>query len=114
MRRAIAFCKDISASKMIQRRIPPSSRSTWNPMKAKRPRAIQALECELEHVDGTINAHERSDRLLNWLKETRRCACRILTNARCLSEGVDVPALDAILFLTRASPRLTWCSRSAA
>jgi predicted helicase len=28
--------------------------------------------------------------------------CRILTNARCLSEGVDVPALDAVMFL---SPR---------
>ena len=26
--------------------------------------------------------------------------CRVLTNARCLSEGVDVPALDAVLFLT--------------
>ena len=25
--------------------------------------------------------------------------CRILSNARCLSEGVDVPALDAILFM---------------
>ena len=25
--------------------------------------------------------------------------CRILTNARCLTEGIDVPALDAILFL---------------
>jgi len=26
-------------------------------------------------------------------------SCRILTNARCLSEGVDVPALDAVMFL---------------
>ena len=25
--------------------------------------------------------------------------CRILSNARCLTEGVDVPALDAIMFL---------------
>ena len=25
--------------------------------------------------------------------------CRILTNARCLTEGVDVPNLDAVLFL---------------
>ena len=28
--------------------------------------------------------------------------CRILSNARCLSEGIDVPALDAVLFM---SPR---------
>jgi len=26
--------------------------------------------------------------------------CRILSNARCLSEGVDVPALDAVIFLS--------------
>ena len=29
--------------------------------------------------------------------------CRILTNARCLSEGVDVPALDAVMFLNPRS-----------
>ena len=50
-------------------------------------------------MDGTLNAKSR-DRLLNWLKdEYGDNACRILTNARCLSEGVDVPALDAILFM---------------
>jgi predicted helicase len=50
-------------------------------------------------VDGTFNAKARN-RLLDWLKEEHgEHACRILTNARCLSEGVDVPALDAILFM---------------
>ena len=38
--------------------------------------------------------------LLDWLKaEAEGKTARILTNARCLSEGVDVPALDAIMFL---------------
>ncbi|WP_221931956.1 type ISP restriction/modification enzyme [Paracoccus sp. M683] len=38
--------------------------------------------------------------MLDWLKaEASDQTCRILTNARCLSEGVDVPALDAIMFL---------------
>src|SRR5690606_4601664 len=37
---------------------------------------------------------------LDWLKEpTSDNTCRILTNARCLSEGVDVPSLDAVMFL---------------
>jgi hypothetical protein len=37
---------------------------------------------------------------LAWLKSpVAEGECRILTNARCLSEGVDVPALDAVLFL---------------
>lgn len=57
------------------------------------------LVCEVEHVDGTFNALARN-RKLDWLKaDTEENTCRILSNARCLSEGVDVPALDAVLFL---------------
>ncbi len=53
----------------------------------------------VEHVDGTFNALAR-DAKLSWLKApVAEDECRILTNARCLSEGVDVPALDAVLFL---------------
>lgn len=47
-----------------------------------------------------MNASEKEAKL-NWLKaETPDNTCRILSNVRCLSEGVDVPALDAVLFLT--------------
>ena len=50
-------------------------------------------------MDGTFNAKSRGV-LLDWLKaDAGEDTCRILTNARCLSEGVDVPALDAILFM---------------
>jgi predicted helicase len=57
------------------------------------------LLCEARHVDGTFNVLERNERL-DWLKaESPENTCRILSNARCLSEGVDVPALDAVLFL---------------
>jgi predicted helicase len=57
------------------------------------------LVCEVQHVDGTFNALARN-RKLDWLKaDTEENTCRILSNARCLSEGVDVPALDAVLFL---------------
>ena len=58
------------------------------------------LHCEAEHVDGGMNASQKEEKL-NWLKaETPDSTCRILSNVRCLSEGVDVPALDAVLFLT--------------
>ena len=58
------------------------------------------LVCEAEHVDGGMNASEKEARL-DWLKaQTPDNTCRILSNVRCLSEGVDVPALDAVLFLT--------------
>ena len=59
-----------------------------------------SLTCEANHVDGSMNASEKEEKL-NWLKaETPENTCRILSNVRCLSEGVDVPALDAVLFLT--------------
>lgn len=56
------------------------------------------LPSRMQHVDGTMPMSER-ERLLHWLKEPTNGECRILSNAKCLSEGVDVPALDAIMFL---------------
>ncbi|WP_454778744.1 DEAD/DEAH box helicase [Georgenia muralis] len=59
----------------------------------------RALRCETDHVDGGMNALMRNDKL-DWLRaDPGPDTCRILSNARCLSEGVDVPALDAVLFL---------------
>jgi predicted helicase len=58
----------------------------------------QTLTAEADHVDGTYNMEARIEKL-DWLKEKTSKTVRILSNARCLSEGVDVPALDAVLFL---------------
>ncbi|GGE60433.1 putative helicase [Paenalcaligenes hominis] len=64
------------------------------------PETAVRLNCEAEHIDGSMNASQKEEKL-NWLKaETPDSTCRILSNVRCLSEGVDVPALDAVLFLT--------------
>ncbi len=58
-----------------------------------------AVKAEAEHVDGKFNVLARNAKL-DWLKaKTEKNTVRILSNARCLSEGVDVPALDAVLFL---------------
>ncbi|MFW9483206.1 DEAD/DEAH box helicase [Xanthomonas euvesicatoria pv. euvesicatoria] len=58
------------------------------------------LTCEAAHVDGSMNAGQKEAKL-DWLKaDTPPDTCRVLSNVRCLSEGVDVPALDAVLFLT--------------
>jgi predicted helicase len=50
-----------------------------------------------------MDANTRNE-LIAWLKQDADDPqeCRVLCNVRCLSEGVDVPALDAVLFL---SPR---------
>ena len=58
----------------------------------------RALRCETRHVDGRHHALERKARI-EWLKGSSDRTCRILSNARCLSEGIDVPALDAVLFM---------------
>ena len=58
-----------------------------------------AFRCSTEHVDGRHHALERKGRI-EWLKGGVEGTCRILSNARCLSEGIDVPALDAVLFMS--------------
>ena len=97
MRRAVAFCRDIKSSKRIKDEFAAVIDEYLKNQSL--PEDFQPLNCEADHVDGTFNATARNSRL-SWLKEdTDKNTCRILSNARCLSEGVDVPALDAILFL---------------
>ncbi|MCK5062264.1 helicase, partial [Candidatus Parcubacteria bacterium] len=62
------------------------------------------LNVKSQHIDGTMNATDRDD-LLGWLKEESD-ECRVLTNVRCLSEGVDVPSLDAVMFLAARNSQI--------
>ena len=58
-----------------------------------------SLGCHVEHVDGAMNAQKRA-LTIDWLKDGEtNSLCNLVSNARCLTEGVDVPALDAILFV---------------
>ncbi|MHB1587422.1 MAG: DEAD/DEAH box helicase [Acidiferrobacteraceae bacterium] len=97
MRRAVAFSRSIKDSQKIARRFREIVNEYLSASAGEEP----VLRCEVDHVDGTFNVLKRNERL-DWLKEDTRAqgnVCRILSNARCLSEGVDVPALDAALFL---------------
>lgn len=94
MRRAVAFSRSIKDSKKFVEQF----HQIVAAYKADHPDS-EPLEIEADHVDGTFDALRRGARL-DWLKaESPANTCRILSNARCLSEGVDVPALDAVLFL---------------
>lgn len=98
MRRAIAFCKDIRSSKLIAREF-GAVVDEFNGVTVIEDEATEHVSCDVRHVDGTFNAKTRGE-LLHWLgDEVADNEIRILSNARCLSEGVDVAALDAILFL---------------
>jgi predicted helicase len=100
MRRALAFAKDIASSKLIRTEFQAVvSEYLASDEGHEALGDAEELQCDLHHVDGTMGAKERTSHL-DWLKEEHGDpVCRILTNARCLSEGVDVPALDAILFM---------------
>jgi predicted helicase len=100
MRRALAFAKDIRSSKLIRDEFTAVvDEYLGQDSLVESDEPSDHLQCEIEHVDGTFNAKTRGA-LLDWLKaDAGENTCRILTNARCLSEGVDVPALDAIMFL---------------
>lgn len=105
MRRAVAFAKDIKSSKQVAEMFPQVVNAYQDLLKEQEDEGHtiegtnRDLRCEVHHVDGTFNALQRNEEL-TWLKApVADDECRILTNARCLSEGVDVPALDSVLFL---------------
>lgn len=98
MKRAVAFCRDIKTSKRITNNLNNYSKDYILSLKEEAKKKM--VDISSKHIDGGMNALERED-LLSWLKEdVEEKECRILTNARCLSEGVDVPNLDAVLFLS--------------
>lgn len=102
MRRAVAFAGTIKDSRQIESLFGQTVQQYAAAHDLEDESGDPVLTCEIQHVDGTFNALERNTRL-DWLRaDVPDGTCRILTNARCLSEGVDVPALDAVMFL---SPR---------
>lgn len=114
MKTAVAFAANIAASKRFARACDSLSQELSARSGHHEGPSIPVLA---KHVDGQMNMMQREN-LLAWLAggandeadaaemqggvegaEDPAQACRILSNARCLSEGVDVPALDAVMFL---------------
>lgn len=90
MKRAIAFNNSIAVSKTRQSVFSPTIK-LYNDLIKKDNQKIH-----IDHIDGTMNQSIKNTKL-SWLKENND-EIRILSNARCLTEGVDVPALDAVIF----------------
>ena len=107
MQRTVAFAKDIKTSKQIAESYPLLIETYQQQLKEKAVLNDVSLhnvdlKVAIQHVDGAMNAMERNTKL-SWIESpVGEQETRILTNARCLSEGVDVPALDAVVFF---SPR---------
>ena len=93
MKRAIAFTNTIANSKLITEAfqiVVDEYLGQDNP---------NAFQVEIQHADGSMNALKKNQKI-NWLKSSvPDKTCRILSNAKFLTEGVDIPDLDAVLFL---------------
>ena len=99
MRRAVAFCSTIKDSKATAE-IFTNCKSAYMDDVSEADKAMM-VDVVAHHVDGSMSATRRDAELM-WLKEQpdNEQECRMLTNARCLSEGVDVPSLDAVVFVS--------------
>ena len=105
MRRAVAFCSAIGnenkagTSKYIASVLPRISRKYEENLDAES--LSHTVSVATKHIDGSMNSQERNE-ILQWLADEPENdrECRVVTNVRCLSEGVDVPSLDAVLFLS--------------
>lgn len=105
MHRAIAFCASIGDKTKagtsvntaeVLPKICEKYRESIDPEERE-----HIVEVSARHIDGSMNSQMRNEQLA-WLAEENlgENECRVLTNVRCLSEGIDVPALDAVLFLS--------------
>lgn len=99
MRRAVAFCSSIKASKAIANAFTDYKDLYMEDIREEDRASM--VDVVAHHVDGSMSATKRDEELM-WLKEQpeNERECRMLTNARCLSEGVDVPSLDAVVFIS--------------
>ena len=105
MRRAVAFCSAIGneskagTSKYIASVLPRISQKYEENLDAES--LSHTVSVTTKHIDGSMNSQKRNE-ILQWLADEPENdrECRVVTNVRCLSEGVDVPSLDAVLFLS--------------
>lgn len=107
MRRAVAFCSSIDksasragiSSKYVASVLPQISEKYDKNLDAES--LSHTVSITAKHIDGSMNSQERNG-ILQWLADEpdNDRECRVVTNVRCLSEGVDVPSLDAVLFLS--------------
>ncbi|WP_205584814.1 DEAD/DEAH box helicase [Helicobacter pylori] len=92
--RAISFCKSIQTSKNIKDSFETIMECYDEELKKK---SFKNLKISIDHIDGTMNCKDRLEKL-EELNQFQPNTCKVLSNARCLSEGVDVPALDSVIF----------------
>lgn len=90
LKRGIIFTGRIADSKAIEKEFERVVKEYEEDVAAWRNVVIR-------HIDGSMGSFQRKA-LLDWLREEPKGEIKILTNAKVLTEGIDVPALDAVVF----------------
>ena len=99
MHTAVAFCQSIKISKKISNMFNEHKDTYYDSLTPEERAKLVGVSAD--HIDGSMGASERAEKL-SWLKNVSQDSqdCHILCNVKCLSEGVDVPSLDAVMFLS--------------
>lgn len=124
LHRVIAFEPTIRDSKILRDNFTNvinayKKNQAQNPQEGAAPGRSRGVDVTIRHVDGGMNAADRKSEL-HWLDGKNDSEsqgkgedntigereCHILTNARCLAEGVDVPDLDAVIYFSARRSRI--------
>jgi superfamily II DNA or RNA helicase len=90
LRRVITFCPRIADAREFAATMPatldglPAAQQPAGPLRAA-------------HIEGGMSMRQR-EIVMDWLRNPPPQGWAMLANARCLTEGVDVPAVDGVLF----------------
>ena len=95
MKRAIAFTDTIKHSKIISNEFETVVNEYLD------TQSTESFSVDVHHVDGGLNALEKEEEL-DWLADDslEDNHARVLSNVRFLTEGIDVPNLDGIIFFS--------------
>ena len=98
--RTIVFANSIARSKFYAQGLQDSQlRSLITRRRRRDGEQGGAVSVEAQHLDGTASAFDRGVELRKLAEAgTDQCA-RVVCNAKLLTEGVDVPSLDAVVFM---------------
>lgn len=95
LERAIAFTRTIADSKKVTRQFEEVVNEYLGSELEE-----ESIKLSMRHADGSMNALQKGE-LLDWLADPNKPEdeARIVSNVRFLTEGIDVPTLDAVIFL---------------
>ncbi|WAE40172.1 DEAD/DEAH box helicase family protein [Staphylococcus pasteuri] len=95
LERAIAFTRTIEDSKKVSKQFEEVVNEYIGASTDQ-----QTTKLSMKHADGSMNSLQKGE-VLDWLADPNKPSdeARIVSNVRFLTEGIDVPTLDAVIFL---------------